>query len=382
MIDQAIEHALTAREFSRAEELLEPAIGSIIDRQGRLHLVAHWIETLPADRRREHPQLNFWYALVLMLIGRSPDYETPLREAEAAWRAQEDKAGLAKICCLQAHIACRRGEFDQTTVECYRALADLPEEDLILRSMTQYALGVARQATGDQTGAVEAIAEARQASAKAGSVILNLLAETASGNLLLVQGQLRQAADTYREVIRKVGERTFHPRIEASLQLGDLHREWNELEPAEHLLREGIHLAEITGWEPYLSQGLLSLARLITARERGMSQGEQVEELLNRAAEIGRRLGRQGVVDKAGMLRARRSLASGSLPAAVQWAVDRGFSLDDAIPFEQEMDYLTWARVLIAQGKTGEALRILGQIQNNARQASARCWWKRWCCKP
>jgi LuxR family transcriptional regulator, maltose regulon positive regulatory protein len=97
MIDQAIEHALAARDFSRAEELLEPAIGSIIDRQGRLHQVAQWIETLPADRRREHPQLNFWYALVLMLIGRAPDYETPLLEAEAAWREQEDRPDWRKL---------------------------------------------------------------------------------------------------------------------------------------------------------------------------------------------------------------------------------------------------------------------------------------------
>ena len=369
MVDEAIEHALTARDFLRAENLLEPIIGPIIDRQGRLHQVAQWLASLPPERRREHPQLNFWYALVLMLIGRATDYEEPLREAEAAWREQEDQAGLAKVSSLRAHAACRRGEFDQTAVEATQALADLPEDDLILRSMTQYALGVACRAKGDLAGAYQAIDQARQISEKAGSVILNLLAKTASGNLLLVQGHLRQAAETYREVIRKVGQRTFHPRIEASLQLSDLYREWNELETAEDLLREGIHLAEVTGWEPYLAQGLLTQARVIAARERGSSQGGQVEDLLNRAAEIGRLLGRQGVIDKVGVLRARRSLAQGSLPAAVQWARERGFSLEDTIPFEKEMDYLTWARVLIAQGKTGEALRILDQIHSIAQQA-------------
>lgn len=369
MFDEAIEHALAARDFSRAEDLLEPVIGQIIDRQGRLHQAVQWLESLPADRRRDHPQLNFWYALVLMLIGRGPDHEVPLREAEAAWRVQEDRAGLAKVASLRAHAACRRGDFDQTALEASQALSDLPEDDLILRCMTQYALGVACRAKGDLLGANQAIDQARQVSAKAGSVILNLLAETASGNLLLVQGRLRQAAETYREVIRKVGQRTFHPRIEASLQLGDVYREWNELEPAEDLLREGVRLAEVTGWEPYLAQGLLSLARVVAARERGMSPDGQVDDLLDRAAEIGRRLGRQGVMDKAGVLRARRSLSEGSLAAAVQWAAQRGFSLDDAIPFEQEMDYLTWARVLIAQGKTGETVRVLEQIRSNAQQA-------------
>jgi ATP/maltotriose-dependent transcriptional regulator MalT len=190
-----------------------------------------------------------------------------------------------------------------------------------LRSMTQYALGLPAGRKETWPAQFRQSTEARQASAKAGSVILHLLAETASGNLLLVQGHLRQAADTYREVIRKVGERTFHPRIEASLQLGDLYREWNELEPAEHLLREGIQLAEITGWEPYLAQGLLSLARVITARERGRSQGGQVEDLLNRAAEIGRRLGRQGV-----MIRLACCGRGGVLPAAAcrSGAVGRG----------------------------------------------------------
>lgn len=369
MVDEAIEHALAARDFSRAEHLLEPVIGPIIDRQGRLHQVAQWLEALPPERRREHPQLNFWYALVLMLIGRAQDHEVPLREAEAAWREQADRVGLAKIASLRAHAACRRGEFDQTSREATQALADLPEDDRLLRSMTQYALGVACRAKGDLPGAYQAIDQARQVSAKAGSVIINLLAETASGNLLLVQGHLRQAAETYREVIRKVGQRTFHPRIEASLQLGDLYREWNELETAEDLLREGIHLAEVMGWEPYLAQGLLTQARVIAAREHGGSQGGQVENLLNRAAEIGRRLGRQGVIEKADVLRARRSLSQGNLLAAVQWARERGFSLEDMIPFEQEMDYLTWARVLIAQGKTGEAMRIMDHIHSNAQQA-------------
>ncbi len=370
MIDQAIEHALAARDFSRAEDLLEPSIGSIIDRQGRLHQVAQWIEAIPPDHRREHPQLNFWYALVLMLIGRAQDWEEPLREAEAVWRAQDDRAGLAKITSFQAHAACRRGDFDQTVIDATQALVELPEDDLALQSMTLYALGIACRWKGDLARAYQAIDEARQISAKAGSVILHLLAVSAFGNLLMVQGYLRRAAETNREVLRKVGTRTIQPKIEASLQLGILHREWNELTLAEQYLREAIDLASSTGWEPSLAQGLLNLARVITIRERNHSGPErEVDDLLNRAVEIGQRLGRQSLIDKAGVILARRSLAEGRLLDAAQWAAQRGFTLEDAVPLEQEMDYLTWARVLIEQGRTADAVQILDRIHADARQA-------------
>ena len=112
------------------------------------------------------------------------------------------------------------------------ALAQMPEDELFLRSMAAYALGIARRATGDLAEAVAAMQTARLASEQAGNAMIGWLGSAALGDIEIMQGRLRQAAETYREVLAQQDGKPLLPRIEAYVHLGDLYREWNDFAEA------------------------------------------------------------------------------------------------------------------------------------------------------
>lgn len=63
---------------------------------------------------------------------------------------------------------------------------------------------------------------------------------------------------------------------------------------------------------------------------------------------------------------ARVQLAMGNLPAASEWAAASGLGGDDDLYYPRELEYFTLARVWTAQGRTGEALHLLGRWLRDA----------------
>jgi hypothetical protein len=76
------------------------------------------------------------------------------------------------------------------------------------------------------------------------------------------------------------------------------------------------------------------------------------------------------VVTQAAALRARLQLSLGDLGAAEVWAVNSGLSPDDtqaSHPGLREVEYLSLARVLDAQGRLAEALSLLDRLMQSAQ---------------
>jgi LuxR family maltose regulon positive regulatory protein len=60
--------------------------------------------------------------------------------------------------------------------------------------------------------------------------------------------------------------------------------------------------------------------------------------------------------------RARLWLSQGNLAAARDWAENSGLATSDTVPFHREKEYRIFARVLIADGKAAQALRLLAPL--------------------
>src|SRR5262249_46542259 len=90
--------------------------------------------------------------------------------------------------------------------------------------------------------------------------------------LRVLQGRLRQAAATYQQVEQMVPRAEVLQTLYSSLfyyfGLGDLLREWNDLDAAEHYLMQGMALVNgMLTLEPFVAMlGYAALARLQQAR--------------------------------------------------------------------------------------------------------------------
>jgi LuxR family transcriptional regulator, maltose regulon positive regulatory protein len=71
---------------------------------------------------------------------------------------------------------------------------------------------------------------------------------------------------------------------------------------------------------------------------------------------------------RAAAWQARLWVAQGNLAAATQWAKERGLSPEDEPSYPREIEHLTLARLLIAQGKYDKVAALLGALLEAAEK--------------
>jgi LuxR family maltose regulon positive regulatory protein len=196
------------------------------------------------------------------------------------------------------------------------------------------------------------------------------------GRFQLLQGMLRQAAVTMEQATQLVpqpaGLHTLLHGADYYLLLGELLREWNQLDRAERHLAQGLELVQgaLLADAEMIMRGYLALARL----QQACGQGTRALQTLDAFALLAHRHGfAPALVAHGAAVRAQLELAQGNLATALRWAETSGLSARDALSYPHEREYLTLARVRIAQGRaqpTGsflpEALGLLERLLEDA----------------
>ena len=158
--------------------------------------------------------------------------------------------------------------------------------------------------------------------------------------------------------------------------LGDLLREWNELEAAQQYLARGMYLLEdmLSIDADKLWLGYAACARLQHAQGRSAQALATLDGFVQLAQQ---RHVAPVLLAQAAALRAQLELARGDLPAAHHWAASSGLSVDDGPCYLCEPAYLTLARVRLAEAllsptKRGlpDVLRLLERLLASASASS------------
>jgi LuxR family maltose regulon positive regulatory protein len=142
--------------------------------------------------------------------------------------------------------------------------------------------------------------------------------------------------------------------------LGDLHREWNELDAAEGYVMRAMELLPdtLTVEAGYVTLGYLTLARLQHAR----GEHATAQSTLMSLTHLARRRGFVShLITRVAAVQAQLALEAGDLSAAVSWANASGLHAEDDIAFPRESEYLVLARVWIAQANTSGSGSLLPQ---------------------
>jgi LuxR family maltose regulon positive regulatory protein len=184
-------------------------------------------------------------------------------------------------------------------------------------------------------------------------------------------GQLRQAKDDYEQVLVVASDSRGRMPVAARalLGLGEIWREWNDLELANHYCLEGIelakHLREVTA-----IFGYITLARIRHAR--GEWQGSH--EAIQKAWELALQTEATNFDDLfVELCRAKLDILRGDLDTAGNWVQARGLADElDPAELDQKEDYyryhvlkyelLVMARWLISMDRYQSALRLMDKL--------------------
>ncbi len=387
----AIGHALEGEDFERAADLIEMAAMPAF-RARQEATFRRWLEAIPDDLFRVRPVLAIALVAAQMVRGDIQGVEARLQDIERCLEApgavtDPDVPATAmvvidhelfrrlpnQIAVYRAGIALLRGDAAETISHARRALELAADDDHLGRGSAAALLALAHWNQGDLDAAHRRYTEALASLHKAGHLSDALGLSLAVADILIVQGRLGAAMDTYRRGLDvAAGQAPLILRGMADMHVGmsALLRERNDLDSAQQHLQASAELGEHAGLPQNAYRSRVALARIRQA-EGDVASAEDLLDEAERAY-----MGDYSPnVRPVAALRARVHLAQGNVGNALAWARERHLSATDTLSYLHEFEHITLARILLAQDTTGradgprdEATRLLERLLDAAKQ--------------
>src|SRR5580700_2566734 len=382
----AIGHALAARDFDLAADLIERTIPAM--RITRQEATVHsWLKALPDEVVRVRPMLSFAVAGALLTGGEPEEVEVRLRDAER-WLTEPAATGKGSparpaemvvadeeefrrlpgaIELYRSALALIRGDVPGTVRHARRTLDLALAEDHGVRAGAAGFLGLAFWTSGDLEAAHSAWAECAAGLRRSGQIADIFGCAIAMADIRLAQGRLGEAMRTYEQALQRASEQdgpVLRGTADMYVGMSEVRREYDDLQAATQWLLRSQELGEHVGLPQNRYRWRVAMAR--TRQAEGDLGGAL--DLLDEAERlyIGDFFPNVRPVPA---LRARVWIAQGRLGEALGWAREQGLSADDDLSYLREFEHITLARVLLArhsderaEQSVHEAARLLERL--------------------
>jgi LuxR family maltose regulon positive regulatory protein len=262
----AVGHALEARDWDRAIDLIVSGVSNTLLKRGEMATLLGWLDRLPDDVVRASPQLCLEYSWPLILTEQLDAAESYLAVVEQAARAADEEGVpiLGAVTAARVHIARMRGDAERALSLSEQALALLPEDDMVSRAVVALNLGMTQWYRGRLTEAQQTLAEAARTARGSGNDYALYAALTFLCRIEAAKGYLHRSAASCRERIRQGGQQSIG--CLAHYDLARLLYEWNDLDEALEHLEQGLELCRLGGSAEFLVGGYSTLAVIEQAR--------------------------------------------------------------------------------------------------------------------
>jgi LuxR family maltose regulon positive regulatory protein len=377
LTEEAVRHALAARDFDQAAHLIELAMPAI-RRHRQEAMMYGWLKALPDDTVRRSPVLSVFYGDMLMHSGDLDAVEPRLDDAERGLAAVPDGEALpwadtaelrtlpATIAIYRASLAQARGDAAGTGEHARRALDLAGPEDHLARGGAAGFLGLAAWAQGDVSSALETFSQAVASLHAAGNIVDELSSTIVLADLWMAAGRPSKARRLCERALQRAeaqGEGLAHAITNLHVGLSEIDVKVGDLESARRHLEAAAASGERAGMNEgryrwFVAMGLLAHAD---------GEPDEAVKSLDRAAEL-YRPGFFPDVRPIAAIKARIWIAHGNLSEAADWARDRGASVTDDASYLSEFDHLTLVRLILAQhgnqdsGALAQAASLLGRL--------------------
>ena len=375
LADDAVRHALAAGDTAWAARLVERHVEELLGRSEGATL-RRWLSALPAESVRDRPRLCLAQAYGAAMGFQVEALEALLDDAERAFAVSGDEpyeasAGRpvsslanvpAGIAFLRAVLARLRGDAALASGYNRQALAQLGEDDWLMRYLVRWNQAAADWLGGRPGPAERGLAEVLAELRAAGQFFAGFLAMRVwydLGEVQRAQGNLDAALATYRQALEEAGESSQAAITgPAHVGLAQVLYERDELTAALDHATRGITLCQQLTFTQSLATGVAVVARIRHAHGDAAGALEAIGE----AGQAGLSPQVITLLNPVPAQRARLLLAQGDVHAAAQWTTAAGLSPDDEPGYPREPEYLVLARVLLAQDRPGAALALLERL--------------------
>ncbi|MBD2338151.1 LuxR family transcriptional regulator [Calothrix sp. FACHB-156] len=359
-IADAIQQAISAKAFEYAVALIEQEIQTKENPRVDAVFLRNALQKLPNELTDSRPWLLVAQAWAAFTSSQFADAIAVIQTLERLLNQGIDAAensdrlwGL--VVALKGMQARQQGNTAESVAYMEKALQLLPSDNSWLRSLILLNLGVTYFVADRYDSAKQLLPEISTIGKVRGTADPAIAGLYLQAQFLALRGQLDSATSLCQQGLELATERRWlatYAGVLVEVALADLLREQNQLEVAAQHLTQSIERA-IQNQQPGLMMGYITLARV------RLSQGDfQAAWATIHAAERCQPWLWPTMLSVAAC-KARLHLAEGNLDSAIAWAEKSNLSVEGELyysPTEQcprcsELDYLTYARVLLAYGQ-------------------------------
>jgi LuxR family maltose regulon positive regulatory protein len=397
-LENAVHHALAARDFSRAADLIE-MIFPVMNRNRQFTTLLGWLKAIPDELVRVRPVLSTEYALVSISCGEVEGAESRLRDAERCLEIsaavqgnpesthekiivvdkEEFRRVAGMIPLIRAAQTLARGDYSETEKNARQVLAHALESDYLMLGGAASQLGLVAWAKGDLNTAHRMTAEGMANVRRAGYISPAIGAAITMADIQIVQGRLHEAMSTYEQALHWAMEPNAPIRQGAAdmyVGMSSLQYEHNDLKTAEQLLLTSQALGDLARLpqNPYRWRAAMAQIRVVHGDLEGaLELLDQAEQLYDGNFSPN--------VRPIATRRIRIWITQGRLDEALDWARGQGLSTENDLYYLREYDHITFARMLLASpqksnkensipGVIGLLERLLKAAEEGARKGS------------
>jgi LuxR family maltose regulon positive regulatory protein len=386
---EALRHIFVAGDFKWAGRLVEQVGTVMFWKGGNWTKIQNWLEKFPKEVMHSRPKLCLLSAWIMHFSGQPEAVEPFLLSVESHLQDVDDgqvaradrltetteatsdepllssdvQSMMAEVAHIRALTARVQGDLARAIELYQRALELLPGKELRFRALVIGGLADTYYLSADIAAASPLYAEALATSLESGNIYQALPISSRLAGVQVMQGHLHQAADSYQQMqhlFTRWGEQNASIAGYAYIGMGELMCEWNNLDEAVEQLREGLARGKQEANPEMLLIGYVTLTRALQALGDAGGALSAIQEAMRVWQQYPLSLG-WGVPPVA-TYKARLSLAQGDVASTAQWVQEQGLRADGELSFQLEVDYITLARLLIAQGNPDEAVGLLQRL--------------------
>jgi LuxR family maltose regulon positive regulatory protein len=350
--DEAIHHALEAKDWPRAMRLID-VHGNAHRKRGEFSALLGWLKTIPDELLRTHHQLYSQYTSLLAAVGQLDAAEAALSYLETI--VQDDTALQGEAAFARGIVYRHRGDLKRCIELFEKAFTLAPPDAVAIRSRAAASIAHARQRYGPLQEAEKWATIARDLGRQAGDSLAVMMALGQLGIIAAYQGKLRRAVEIYKKVNELAGEMASWAGAQDMLSYTQYLI--NDLDAAAENAKLAVESGERSGQMNGVILALFCQAQVCLARG-DVAGAEAAMEKMDQAS-------RHPSVDSfwySDYLTSRvmYAIRQGDLEEAARWG-ERLPDTNAIMPFDRHIP----ARLLLAQGKKEDAARYLRELYDS-----------------
>jgi len=292
MAPEAIEHALAAKDYSHALQLIEKiALPMIL--KAYFKTVEDWLRAIPPEYQSINPRANMafaWMHLMRRDFAQAAPYLQHLQELFSTADWDEIEPSLqGEWLALQSMLLNAQGKAAESINLAEQALKILPGEATQVRSVTYMGLADAYQQTLDYERAAEACERIIQQGRLGGDLASEIFGISYLGRMVLQQGKLHAASEIASGALQRIERTGASSPFGATLygELAQVHYEWHQLDTARRYFSLSVDLSTLGGFsdaEIYHSVFLSRLFQMEGDLQTSLQEMEKALDLMRTAA--------------------------------------------------------------------------------------------------